>query len=61
MHAAVIVGLIGFLVPAIRVLMKISEFALSPAVISQLAMSAVCLVFVVLAVRSFITARRNMV
>ncbi len=59
MHAAVVVGLIGFIVPFGRVMSKISEFSLSAAVISQLAMAAVCLVFVVLAVRSFIAARSS--
>ena len=59
MHAAVVVALLGFFMTAGRLLMKMSELTLSPAVISQLAMSAVCLVFVVLAVRSFIVAKRN--
>ena len=59
MHVAVLLGLIGFLIPAVRLLMKASEFAMTPAVISQLAMSLVCLVFVVFAVRSFIAARRG--
>ena len=59
MHAAVVVGLLGFILPLGRVLSKISDFTLSAAVISQLAMSAVCLVFVVLAVRSFIAARKS--
>ncbi len=59
MHAAVLIGLLGFILPLGRVLSKISDLAMSAAVISQLAMSAVCLVFVVLAVRSFIEARRS--
>lgn len=59
MHAAVLLGLIGFLLPLGRVLSKLGDITLSAAVISQLAMSAVCLVFVILAVRSFIEARRN--
>lgn len=59
MHAAVLLGLVGFILPLGRVLSKLSEFAISAAVMSQLAMSAVCLVFVVLAVRSFVEARRN--
>src|SRR4051812_31636718 len=59
MHAAVIVGLIGFLIPAWRLLSKISEITMSAAFLSQLSMALVCLVFVVLAVRSFIEARRN--
>jgi hypothetical protein len=59
MHAAVIVGLIGFLIPAWRLLSKISEITMSAAFLSQLSMALVCLVFVILAVRSFIEARRN--
>ena len=59
MHAAVVVALLGFFMTAGRLLMKMSELTLSPAVISQLAMSAVCLVFVILAVNSFVSARRN--
>ena len=57
MHVAVIVGLLGFLIPAIRLLMKIGQLTMSAAVVSQLAMALVCLVFVILAVRSFIAAR----
>ena len=59
MHAAVVVALLGFFMTAGRLLMKMSELTLSPAVISQLAMSAVCLVFVILTVNSFVSARRN--
>lgn len=59
MHAAVIIALIGFIAPLGRVLSKIGEFTVSAASLSQLAMSAICLVFVVLAVRSFIAARRE--
>ena len=58
MHVAVLLGLVGFLIPAIRLLMKIGEFTMSAAFVSQLAMALVCLVFVILAVRSFIAARR---
>jgi len=59
MHVAVIVGLLGFILPAGRLLMKISELSISAAVLSQLSMALVCLIFVVLAVRSFVAARRN--
>jgi len=59
MHVAVLIALVGFLLPAIRLLMKAGELTMSAAVISQAAMSLVCLVFVVLAVRSFIAARRE--
>jgi len=60
MHVAVLLGLIGFLIPAIRLLMKIGQLTMSAAVISQLAMSLVCLAFVILSVRSFIAARRTL-
>jgi hypothetical protein len=59
MHAAVIVALLGFLLPLGRLLSKLSDLTLSAAVISQAAMSLVCLIFVVLAVRSFIAARAS--
>ncbi len=59
MHAAVILGLIGFIVPAVRIVSKLRELTFSAAFLSQVAMAVVCLVFVVLAVRSFIQARRD--
>ncbi len=61
MHAAVVIALIGFIAPLGRVLSNISGFTISAASLSQLAMSALCLIFVVLAVRSFIAARRDRV
>src|SRR4051812_31929578 len=39
MHAAVLVALIGFLIPAIRLATKFSDLTMSAAVVSQLAMS----------------------
>lgn len=59
MHAAVVVALVGFIMTAGRLIMKMSELTMSPAVISQAATAIVCLVFVLLAVNSFIAARRN--
>lgn len=59
MHVAVIIGLLGFLIPTIRLLSKISDIKVSLAVISQAAMAIVCLFFVILSVQSFINARRN--
>ncbi len=59
MHVAVLVGLAGFLIPAIRLIGKFRDLSLSAAVVSQVAMSVLCLVFVVLCVRSFIAARRD--
>jgi hypothetical protein len=58
MHVAVLLGLIGFIIPTIRLLMKIGQLTMSAAFVSQFAMALVCLVFVILAVRSFIAARR---
>ena len=81
MHAAVLLGIIGFVIPAWRVVSNfISAFnavappinstesagigatsgkILSLAIVSQIAMALICLVFVVLSVKSFIDARRN--
>lgn len=59
MHVAVIIGLVGFIIPAVRLISTISSLTVSAAVLSQLAMSLLCLAFVALAVRSFIAARRD--
>lgn len=59
MHVAVLVGLIGFLIPAIRLLMNYATISVNAAFLSQLAMSLICLIFVVLCVKSFIDARRS--
>ena len=58
MHAAVLVALIGFILPAGRLISMLGSLTLNAAVLSQLSMSVVCLIFVVLAVRSFINARK---
>ncbi len=59
MHAAVIIALLGFIMPLMRLFSKFNELTLSAAVIAQVAMSLVCLAFVILSVRSFMDARRN--
>jgi hypothetical protein len=59
MHGAVIVALLGFIATAGRLLSRLSELTATPAVISQAIMAIVCLVFVILAIRSFAAARRN--
>ena len=59
MHAAVVVAFLGFIMTAGRLLMKIKEISLGAAAISQLATAIVCLVFVILAVRSFVAARSD--
>ena len=61
MHVAVLIGLIGLIIPAYRVLSKISSISLSAAVVTQVAMAVVCLIFVILCVQSFINARRDRV
>lgn len=64
MHAAAALGLIGFLIPAYRVLSPLANLATGgsvdhpPAVIEQSLMALICLLFVGLCVRSFIAARR---
>lgn len=59
MHAAIIVALLGFIAVAARIVPKLGSLELSAAVLAQIAMGVVCLIFVVLAVRSFAAARRN--
>ncbi len=57
MHVAVVVALIGFIATAGRLISRLSEISLSPAVLSQAATAIVCLVFMILAIRSFAAAR----
>ncbi len=59
MHAAVLVGLLGIIAPLARLLPKINEFTISAASLSQIAMSLICLAFVVLCVMSFVNARKS--
>jgi hypothetical protein len=59
MHAAVLVGLLGFLIPTIRLISQASNIKVSLAVLSQAAMALVCLFFVILSIQSFVNARRN--
>jgi hypothetical protein len=59
MHVIVLIALIGFLIPAVRLATKFKDLVLSAAVVSQLTMALVCLIFVIFAVRSFIAARRD--
>ena len=64
MHIAVSVGLVGFLGSAIRALVEFVNAHGAPlahpvAVEDQLAMAAICLVYIALCVRSFIAARRT--
>jgi len=61
MHAALLVALLGFILPVGRLMSKLSDLTMSAAVASQLAMAAICLVFVLLGIRSFAAARRERV
>lgn len=59
MHVAVVIALLGFIMTAGRLLSRLSELSMTAAVMSQAATAAVCLVFVILAIRSFAAARRD--
>ena len=59
MHVAMLFGTLGFLLPAGRLLSKIGEISMNAAVVSQIAMAVICLIFVILGIRSFIDARRS--
>ena len=58
MHAAAVVALLGFLATAGRLLSKFSELTMSAAALSQIATALICLVFLIMAIRSFSAARR---
>ena len=61
MHAAAVVGLLGFLAPLGRIIPQTMRG--NPpsglAGFSQIAMAALCLIFLILCVRSFINARKT--
>ncbi len=59
MHVAVVIGLLGFIMPAGRLISKMSELTMSAAVVSQIAMAVACLIFTLLAIRSFAAARKG--
>ncbi|MBK9152695.1 MAG: hypothetical protein IPM25_00420 [Chloracidobacterium sp.] len=59
MHAAVVVALLGFIATAGRLLSKLSELSMSAAVLSQVVTAALCLIFMIMAIRSFAAARRG--
>ncbi len=61
MHAAALVALVGLVGSLFRIVKKLivgEEVEVSTAVTMQLVMAALCAVFVVLCIRSFIKARR---
>jgi hypothetical protein len=59
MHGALLIALIGLIVPAYRLLSMGSAISLTPAVVSQAAMALLCLMFLVLGIQSFVNARRS--
>jgi hypothetical protein len=59
MHGAVVIALLGFILTAGRLVSKLGELTMTPAVLSQVAMAVVCLIFVILSIKSFRDARRN--
>lgn len=61
MHLALTFGILGFLAPLGRIIPKLikGEFALSLATGAMIAMSVVCLVFVIQGVKSFKAARQK--
>ncbi len=59
MHAAMVVGLIGFLIPTFRLISQMSSIKISLAVLSQALMAIVCLFYVILGIQSFVNARKN--
>ena len=61
MHVAVIFGLLGFLAALGGMFRKGIPTELSAGIVSEISMAIVCLLFVVLCVRSFIAVRRERV
>ncbi|HEX8249062.1 MAG TPA: hypothetical protein VF599_12865 [Pyrinomonadaceae bacterium] len=61
MHGAVLVGLLGFLAIIGDFIRTGFRFEASAAVISKILTALVCLIFVILCVKSFIDARRSRV
>jgi len=59
MHAAVVIALLGFIMPAGRLIANLGNLTYSAAVASQVSMALVCLLFVILGIKSFADARRN--
>lgn len=57
MHAAVIIGLLGFIAALAGLFRKGVPESIGAGTMSQIAMGLICLIFVVLAVRSFVAAR----
>jgi peptidoglycan/LPS O-acetylase OafA/YrhL len=58
MHAAVLIGVIGFVVPLFQIIRGISKFTLDFKAVLLISMTVLCLAFVVLCVKSFMDARK---
>ena len=64
MHVAAVLALVGFLgsargIPSLITMLGGGEVARPAAAVVQTAMAALCLLFLILAVRSFVQARRS--
>jgi hypothetical protein len=59
MHIAVVVAFIGFLVPLFRIISTFNEFKLNFAAAMLISMTLICLIFVILAIKSFVDARSS--
>ncbi len=58
MHVAALIGLIGFVGPVVTIVKDISSAANTAAVLSKGFTSALCLMFVMMCINSFLEARR---
>lgn len=61
MHVAIVVALLGFIATAARLVPRLGNITFNAAEISQIATALICLIFVILAIKSFADARRNRV
>lgn len=59
MHVAVVVAFVGFLLPLFRIISTINQFTLNFAAAMLISMTLICLIFVILAIKSFVDARRS--
>jgi amino acid transporter len=59
MHASVVVALLGFIAMSAELYRRMDSLSMSPAAISMIATAVVCLIFVILGIRSFANARAS--
>ncbi|HXF42756.1 MAG TPA: hypothetical protein VNK26_03380 [Pyrinomonadaceae bacterium] len=57
MHIAAVVAFVGFIVSGGRLFSKINELTFSAATVSLTLMALLCLIFLIVAINSFISAR----